>query len=93
MLFRSWDDNSWVRKKLREEKIVALPPILEARLRIDRFLSDLESLPTETEVRRQVESLNDFVRQAHYSHLPGPADGVRPLDADATVAEWKRRRA
>lgn len=87
-----WDENSWVRKKLRSERITALPPILEARLRREQFLERLDEIPTEAEVRRQGEAVNQFIREAHYSHLPGPREGVRPIDLDAALAQWRQTR-
>jgi hypothetical protein len=36
-----------------------------------------------------VAALNEFIRQAHFSHVAGPAEGVRPLEVDQVVAEWR----
>lgn len=88
-----WDENSWVRKKLQREEIRALPPILEARLRIERFQAELTSMATESEVQKRLAALNDFVRAAHFSHIAGPADGVRPLDEAEVLREWRKTRA
>ena len=87
-----WDENSWLRKKLKCEQVVLLPPILEARLRSEKFLEQLPTLPTESEVRKQAEAVNQFIREAHYSHIAGPAEGVRALDVEVVVSEWKRLR-
>jgi hypothetical protein len=87
-----WDENSWVRKKLQEEQIRALPPILEARLRIEKFREELPNVATENEVRRRVAALNEFIQAAHFSHIAGPADGVAPLDEATVVAEWRTLR-
>ena len=87
-----WNENSWLRKKLKCEQVVLLPPILEARLRSEKFLEQLPTLPTESEVRKQAEAVNQFIREAHYSHIAGPAEGVRALDVEVVVSEWKRLR-
>lgn len=87
-----WDENSWVRRKLKDEQINALPPILEARLRIERFREELPTIATESEVRRRLAPLNDFIRAAHFSHVPGPAEGVAPLDETAILEEWRTGR-
>ncbi len=89
----AWDDNSWLRKKLREEQLAILPPILEARLRVERFREELPNLPTEGEVRRRATALNDFIREAHFSHQPGPLASVFPVDVEASVAEWRAARS
>lgn len=87
-----WDENSWLRKKLRDEQIVSLPPILEARLRAEKFLESLPQLPTEAEVRRRTRELNEFIREAHFSHQPGPLVGVQPLDLEAVIVRWRTQR-
>lgn len=87
-----WDENSWVRKKLKSEEIQALPPVLEARLRIEQFRESLATIPSEAELRRRLMALNNFVRDAHFSHIQGPADGVRPLDEAEVLKAWRKCR-
>jgi Domain of unknown function (DUF1992) len=87
------DENWWLKKKLREERLVVLPPILEARLDTEKTLAAVASMVTEVQVRRALTELNERVRKAHFSAAGGPADGVRPVDIEAVVAEWKRGRA
>jgi len=87
------DPNWWVKKKLREERIVLLPPILEARLDAEKTLAAIDSMASEQQVRRTLLALNERIRQAHFSASDGPATGVRPVDVDAVVAEWLIRRA
>jgi hypothetical protein len=87
------DPNWWVKKKLREEKLVVLPPILEARLDAEKTLAAIDSMASEQQVRRTLLALNERIRQAHFSASDGPADGVRPVDVEAVVAEWLIRRA
>jgi len=86
------DPNWWLKKKLREEKIVVLPPILEARLDAEKTLAAVASMATETQVRRSLKALNERIRKAHFSAADGPADGVRTVDVEAVVADWKRAR-
>jgi hypothetical protein len=86
------DPNWWLKKKLREEKIVVLPPILEARLDAEKTLAALDSMASEQQVRRSSNALNERIRKAHFSAAEGPAVGVRPVDVDAVVAEWRKRR-
>jgi hypothetical protein len=87
------DPNWWLKKKLREEKLVVLPPILEARLDAEKTLAAIESMSSEHQVRRSLNALNERIRKAHFSVADGPACGVRPVDVEAVVADWKRRRA
>ena len=87
------DANWWLKKKLREERLVLLPPILEARLDAEKTLATVASMATEQQVRRALAALNERIRQAHFSPADGPAGGVRPVDVEAIVAEWKRGRS
>jgi hypothetical protein len=86
------DPNWWVKKKLREEKLVLFPPILEARLDAEKTLAASESMTSEHQVRRSLLALNERIRKAHFSVADGPANGVRPVDAEAVVAGWLTRR-
>ena len=86
------DENWWVREKLRREQINALPPILEARLEVEKALAAIRDLTSEHQVRRRLERVNEIVRRAHFSHIAGPAEGVQPLDVEAEVARWSAGR-
>jgi hypothetical protein len=87
------DPNWWLKKKLREEKLVVLPPILEARLDAEKTLAAVDSMASEHQVRRSLNALNERIRKAHFSVSEGPAAGVRPVDVESVVAEWRKRRA
>lgn len=83
------DPDWWLKKKLRQENLAILPPILEARLDIERTLASLGNLRSEAEVRRCLEALNVRVRRAHFSPASGPVDGVCPVDVEAAVSKWR----
>lgn len=87
------DENWWIRDKLRREQLSVLPPILEARLAKERTLAALREVGSESEVRRRLQRLNEEIRRAHFSHIPGPAEGVLPVDIEAAVREWRRLRS
>jgi hypothetical protein len=87
------DENWWLKKKLRDEKLALLPPILAARLDVEKTLAAIESMTSEQRVVRTLEALNERIRKAHFSPVAGPADGVRPVNIPAIVAEWKKRKA
>ena len=40
----------------------------------------------------ELATLNERIRKAHFSAADGPADGVRTVDVEAVVADWKRAR-
>ena len=86
------DPNWWIKKKLREEKLVLLPPILEARLDAERTLESVARMLTEGQVRRALAALNERIRRAHFSPADGPPGGVQPVDVEAIVTRWKSGR-
>lgn len=86
------DENWWVRDKLRREELTVLPPILEARLEVEKTLETIRSMSSKSAVRKRLEQLNEKIRKAHYSHIAGPADGIAPLDIAATLKDWEKFR-
>ncbi len=85
-----WDENSWVRRKLRDEQVNALPPVLAARLDKERTLDSLPQLKTEAEVHRALTALNERIRKAHFSSQDGPAEGVLEVDIEAEILRWRQ---
>lgn len=87
------DDDWWLKQKLKAEKLSVLPPILQARLDIEKTLDSLHEMTSEYAVRRKLEQLNERIRGAQFSPLEGPSSGVFPVDIDAVIAEWRAARA
>ncbi len=83
------DENWWVKRKLREEGLSVVPPILEARRAVEQTRQAIRGMTSEPLVRRRLEALNEQIRQAHYSIVAGPADGVQPLNIEAEIAAWR----
>lgn len=83
------DENWWLKQKLRDEQLNALPPILQARLDRAKFLEALGSIAAEVDVRRRLAALNQQIRDAHYSGTDGPPDGVLPVDVESTISQWR----
>jgi hypothetical protein len=86
------DENWWIREKLRREQINAVPPIIAARLEVEKTLVAIRQLSSEHLVRRRLEQLNESIRRAHFSHIAGPADGISPLDIESEVTRWRAER-
>lgn len=88
------EENWWIKAKLRRENISVLPPVLEVRLEVQKLRESLDSIRDESELRRRLEALNRRIRDAHFSPAPALLKLViEPLDVEATVGEWRRRRA
>ena len=86
-------DDWWLKQKLKKEMLSVLPPILEARLDIEKTLASLCEISSEALVRRKLEQLNERIRKAIYSPHEGPSGGVFPIDVEATIAEWGNTRS
>jgi hypothetical protein len=87
------DENWWLKEKLRREDLSALPPALAIRVELHRALERIKSLPSEAGVRREVDQINEKIRQANFAAIWGPPSATMPLDADEIVRQWKRRRS
>ncbi|MBX3436073.1 MAG: DUF1992 domain-containing protein [Planctomycetaceae bacterium] len=83
------NENWWIKRKLREEGVSVIPPVLEARREIERTRAAIAGMKSETEVRRRLEALSEFVRRAMYSPVAGPADGVTPIDVEDELRTWR----
>ncbi len=87
------DENWWIRKKLRDEDLSVVHPVLQARLAIEKTRHTIRELSDETAVRHLLEKLNQLIHEAHHALEPGPPQGVPPVSIEAEVAAWKRHRA
>ena len=69
-----------------------LPTSLALRKEIAELPKTLAGVRDEAEVRRIVEDLNERIRDSHRRKVDGPALVLRPVDVEATVAEWRQNR-
>jgi hypothetical protein len=79
-LDQPYDENWWVKQLLRRE---AVPDVPSLRTEVDGLLDRVSRLTRESSVRDIVKDLNARIR-AH--------GGAEPVNADAVVAAWRRRR-
>jgi Domain of unknown function (DUF1992) len=87
------DQDWWLKGFLEREKIpMPLPTSLALRKEITDLPQTLAEVRTEDEVRRIVEDLNERIRDSHRRKVDGPALVHRPVDVEATVAEWRQIR-
>lgn len=85
-------DDWWIAKKLKDEQLCVLPPILEVRLLRERLLERLPGINSEAAVRSELFRLNSLIEEAIRSPNPGPGV-VSRVDVEATVILWKEQRA
>ena len=87
-----YDPDWWVKKLMKREQLVDLPPALALRAKVQKMLADLAGLRDEDTVRRAVEALNVEIRKVNATVAEGPPTNLAPLDVDEVVRAWRRRR-
>ncbi len=87
-----YDAGWWIRKKLRQEKLSALPPALALRREIEKTLSRIPAMSSEEHVRRSVEALNEKIRKLNAYATSGPPSNLAPFGVDDVVERWRRER-
>jgi len=92
-LDRPHDDLWWVRRKLRDERLSALPPVLQVRKELEETRARLARATSEQEVRDLVAGINARIRAVNRTALQGPPSTVAPLDEEAAVRAWREPRA
>jgi hypothetical protein len=85
---RPHDDAWWVKEKLRHEKVSVLPPTLALRKEAEEARRRAIEADSEVGARRIVAAINDQIRHANISPLPGPAVNLVPLNVERIVARW-----
>ena len=87
------EEDWWVKGFLEREKIsMPLPTSLALRKEIAELPKTLAGVRDEVEVRRIVKDLNERIRDSHRRKVDGPALVLRPVDIEATVAQWRNNR-
>jgi hypothetical protein len=82
----------WAKDLLRRERLDALPPALAIRRAVERALEALPAIPSEARVRELLGRLDREIRTLNATSTGGPATTQAPLDVEALVADWRRRR-
>jgi len=90
---QAYDENWWIKEKLKRERMQVVPPILEARLALEQTLKEIALTDNEFVVRKKLSEVNEKLRKAHYSPIAGPTDGIAEVDIEAAVIEWKESRS
>lgn len=86
------DENWWIKRKLRDEGVSVVPPVLEARREIERTRAVITQMGNETAVRHRLEALNELIHKAIHSSAAGPPDGVMLLDIENEMNAWRTAR-
>lgn len=87
-----YDENWWLKDKLRREQLSLLPPGLQARVDAERAVEGLWSLGSESAVRLEIAAINEKIRKSSFGIAWGPPADLLPLDVEETIREWRERR-
>ncbi|MEE1941304.1 DUF1992 domain-containing protein [Streptomyces sp. TRM 70361] len=88
-----YDEQWWVKKKMRREELSFLPPALALRKEAEDALAAARRAPSESEARRIVAGINEKIAAALRRPPPGPPLGLAPFDPEEVVREWREGRA
>ncbi|QUH02930.1 DUF1992 domain-containing protein [Saccharopolyspora erythraea] len=84
-----YDELWWVKQKLREENVSALPPTLALRKQAQEARTAAARAGSEAEVREIVAEINDKIREAIKNPVAGPPLNLAPFDVERLVAQWR----
>jgi hypothetical protein len=85
-----WWVQDWIRREGEAGSV--LPPTLALRREREDLERQVDRRHTEEDVRRYVAGLNEQIRKARVGLMDGPPTLLPPVDADAVVAGWRKRR-
>jgi Domain of unknown function (DUF1992) len=86
------DELWWLRKKLKREEFVALPPTLQIRKDRDEALRRIGAADTEERVRAILGEINQRIAKVNATAISGPPSSVATLDVEDVVARWRAAR-
>lgn len=89
-LGRRRDPDWWIRRKLKDEEFVRVPPALELRRDVERARERITAATSEDEARAILETINARIRHANATIITGPPSSVWPLDEERVMAAWLR---
>lgn len=87
---RPYDENWWIKRKLKQENVSLLPPTLRLRKEAEDTLVEARKARTEKRVRELLEGLNKKIREMNTNSPPGPPLNLRPYDVDEFLRDrWE----
>jgi hypothetical protein len=86
------DELWWLRKKLKEEEFVALPPTLQIRKDRDDALRRIGAADSEQRVRAILADINRRIARVNATAITGPPSSVATLDVEEVVSRWRAAR-
>ena len=91
-LDKPFDQQWWVRDKLRRENLSYMPPSVALRKEAHDALHAASRARSEAQVRALVAGINEKIREANRKGIRGPALMLVPYDVERIVRSWRRGR-
>ncbi|MFC5149443.1 DUF1992 domain-containing protein [Streptomyces aureoversilis] len=91
-LERPYDEDWWIKEKMRREKVSFLPPSLALRKEAEDALAAAVESGTEREARRIIAEINDKIAAALRMPPPGPPLNLSPYDIESVLTAWREHR-
>jgi hypothetical protein len=92
-LDQGYDPDWWVKQLVRRERVSVLPPALEMLRKVEAELAQIWASSRESDVRARATALNAEIAAVNAAAAEGPPTRLAPLDVEALVQEWRRRRS
>lgn len=87
---KPYDENWWIKRKLRSENVSLLPPTLRLRREAEDTVAEARTARTEKRVRELLEGLNKKIREMNANVVPGPPLNLMPYDVDEFLRDrWQ----
>ena len=86
------DELWWLRRKLKREEFVVLPPTLQIRKDRDDALRRIGAATNEVRVREILADINRRIAKVNSTAITGPPSSVATLDVEDVVVRWRAAR-
>ncbi|MFC0601846.1 DUF1992 domain-containing protein [Streptomyces palmae] len=90
-LRQPYDEEWWIKEKMRRENVAFLPPALALRKEAEDALDAVGRARTEAAVRRIITEINEKIEAALRMPPPGPPLRLQPFDIEQVLSDWRRR--
>jgi hypothetical protein len=88
-LDKPYDENWWIRGKLRSEGLSYLPPSLALKKEAEDAHTAALIADSEADARKIIEHINTKIRTANRTHIAGPSVMLVPYDIERVASDWR----
>ena len=86
------DELWWIKRKLRDEELTAVPPTIALRKEAEEALAAAARVGSEAEVRAIVAKINARIAEGNRKAASGPPLNLAPFDPERVLARWRAAR-